>query len=135
MAQSFQLEFDDRELKKALNKTPDVVGKYMVQEMKEIRNDWRAKATDLAPIDSTNLRRRFGTRISGSLLNVEVGVSSNAYSDDFNYAYYIHEHNNGGKGVRSGVNDYLDTAGEESQSRWQSWLESALKKAIKEVGW
>ena len=135
MTQSFQLEFDDRELKNALNKTPSIVGKLMEREMKEIRNDWRKQARDLAPIDSNNLRRRMGVQFKGSLLNVEVGVSSNADSDGFNYAYYIHELNNGGKGVKSGVAKYLDTAGEESQAKWQTWLESALKRAIEEAGW
>jgi hypothetical protein len=107
--------------------------------MHEALDDWVKESRDIAPIDTGTLRRGIksdgiksdGKSIVGELSSTAIEQTS---SGPFNYAYYIHEENAGGKNV-GGVKQYLDAVGEQEQAKWLRWIEEDIENALKGGGW
>lgn len=134
MAVNFQIE-NIEEVKRIFNRTPEEAGKGIEAAAKKVKSDWVAKARDVAPIDSGNLRRQTQGRVNGRGMETIVKVMSNAgRTTGFNYAYYIHEMDAGGRNVK-GEKKYLDVTAEQRKDKWAKWFESEIKKAVKKAGW
>lgn len=122
---SFELDFS--ELIWKLGGTAQAAKKGAIRGMHDALDDWQRIARDEAPIKTGQLRRLIETKIeSGSDLEIEGQIISNAYKDDFNYAYYQHE-------VKG--NKYLDRAAEGNVERWVLHIEKEVADEIIKAGW
>lgn len=139
MANEFKLDLTP--LERAIKRSPAAASRGAKQGLDDIKDDWVRRARDVAPIDTTNLRREINGEIEGNGLNLELIIAANATSASggkpFNYAYYIHEKDAGGKKLkRSGtVKKFLDEPAESREKEWQKWLEEEIMDALKREGW
>lgn len=99
----------------------------------DIKDDWVLEARDVAPLDSGNLRRQIDGEVSDNTLV----VSSNATnSGRFNYAYYIHEQDAGGHGLKTTgtVKKFLDEPAEQRKETWLDWIEEEVDAELRQGG-
>lgn len=144
-----EFNLDLSQLNQALARSPEAVSRALETGLTDIKNDWRADAVDMAPIDTGNLRRQIYTEIfsGGNEIGVEAGANSTRgpsvltsqktgrqkYNDKrFNYAYYIHESN--GKAV-TGEKKFLEKPARDNQEKWRQWLERELSAEFRRAGW
>ncbi|WP_128568175.1 HK97 gp10 family phage protein [Lysinibacillus boronitolerans] len=149
MVNRMEFNLDLSQLNQALARSPEAVSRALETGLTDIKNDWRAEAVDVAPIDTGNLRRQIYTEIfsGGNEVGVEAGANSTRgpsvltsqktgrkkYNDKrFNYAYYIHESN--GKAV-TGEKKFLEKPARDNQEKWRQWLERELSAEFRRAGW
>lgn len=136
---SFTLDLG--KLLKAVRQSPEAAGRGAKLALGDIKDDWVRGAVDLAPIDSSNLRRQIKGTTGGIGLNKYVEVEANATQDTggkrFNYAYYIHEQNAGGRTLRlaGAEKKFLDAALERRKAEYKRWLEEDIKAELRKAGW
>ncbi|MEH6943721.1 hypothetical protein [Bacillus sp. JJ722] len=84
-----------------------------------------------------NLRDQINGELEVSGLDSEVIVTANASQDGFNYGYYIHEMDAGGKKLRlSGAEKkFIDKPAESSESEWLRWIEEGIEEELRREGW
>lgn len=136
MAKEFTL--DTSGLEALIRKSPIAAGMGAKQAMDDIKDDWVKGARDIAPLDSGNLRKQIEGEVDGSGFNSEVIVTANAKQEGgFNYGYYIHELNAGGKNLRheGTVKKFLDESADRREEKWKDWLEEEIGEALKKAGW
>ena len=138
MAGSFKLDIGP--LRKAIAKSPEHAGRGARQAMDDIKDDWVKEARDIAPLDTSNLRKQIAGEVEGGALDLSAIVTGNATQESkggkrFNYGYYIHEKNAGGNQLRTPgtVKKFLDESADEA--KWQKWLEEEVGDALKKAGW
>lgn len=133
MAKDFQLDLGP--LQQLIAKSPEAAGTGARQALGDIKDDWVKEARDIAPLDSSNLRRQINGELEGQALNSTAIVTANAKQDGFNYGYYIHELGAGGKNLRTPgtVKEFLDVSADEA--KWQRWLEEDIREALQKAGW
>ncbi|CAM3640493.1 hypothetical protein [Mesobacillus zeae] len=133
MAKDFDLDLGP--LRNLIAKSPDAAGRGAKQALDDIKDDWVREARDIAPLDTGNLRRQIAGEVEGQELNSKVIVTANAAQKGFNYGYYIHEENAGGKSLRTSgtVKKFLDESADEA--KWQRWLEEEIENELKKAGW
>lgn len=137
------VKIDMSELKRAVENTPDAIRSGAKSGMHDVLNDWRIQSTDLAPIDTSTLRKNIKTGIDAeSGVNMSGKISANAYNGTyggqrFNYAYYIHEVlGNNFRGKQPGtIGKFLDEPAERDEDRWGSHIESEIESELKRKGW
>lgn len=133
MAKEFELDLGP--LRQLLAKSPEAAGRGARQAMDDIKDDWVRQSRDIAPLDTSNLRQQISGEVEGQELNSKVIVTANAKQKGFNYGYYIHEENAGGKSLRTPgtVKKFLDESADEA--KWRRWLEEEITEALKGEGW
>ncbi len=136
MANDFELDL--RHLERAIRKSPEAAGRGTRQALDEIKDDWVRASRDIAPLDTGNLRRQITGEVEGAALNSKVIITANATQKNgkrFNYAYYIHEEDAGGKSLKTPgtVKKFLDESADET--KWQRWLEEEITDALRREGW
>jgi hypothetical protein len=133
MARDF--EFDVSGLQHLMNQSPQAVAKGAKRGLHDSLDDWVLKSRDIAPIDKGTLRRGIKAEgVHGADLNLKAEISSTAKERNFNYAYYIHEEDAGGKNV-SGEKKYLDKSGEDNKDKWMRWIEEEIRAELRREGW
>lgn len=134
-----EIELDLSAFVKALEQMPKQMGKGATKALERIKDDWVEKAQDVAPEDSGNLHDLITGEVRGKGSRSFIEVAGNAHAmkggDSFNYAYYIHEENAGGKSLRleknpRAVKKFLDEPAEANEAKWQEWLEEDVKAAL-----
>ncbi|WP_374965509.1 hypothetical protein [Lysinibacillus sp. RS5] len=133
---SAEFTFDLSQLERALRESPDAVGTALLNGLTDVKNDWKAESVDAAPLDTSNLRRQITAEVftEGNGSGVEISANATRGSRRFNYAYYIHEENAGGKNV-SGEKKFLDKPAQENQQKWMEWIEGEIESELRRVGW
>jgi hypothetical protein len=136
MAEDFRL--DTSHLRRLIAQSPTVALKGAKTGLHEALDDWVREARDIAPIDKGTLRRGIkadGVRKDANGLTAE--ISSTAIEHDFNYAYYIHEEDAGGKNLRTPgtVKQYLDKSAEDNKDKWIGWVEQEIIDELRRAGW
>lgn len=136
MALDFKLDLTP--LRQSVERSPETAGKAAVGAMGEIKDDWVREARDIAPIDSSNLRKQISGEVDVDGLNSSVIVTGDAVNDvggRFNYGYYIHEMDAGGGTLQTPGTEkkFLDKSTDES--RWQALLEKRVLTALRKEGW
>lgn len=135
---SFSLDLSP--LVRLLERSPEAAGRGATTGMRDIRDDWKREARDVAPLDDGNLRRQINGRVEGSGLESTVEIEANAMnSARFNYAYYIHEGHmaDDGKSLRhpGTVEEFLKQPAEQNEQRWQAMLEREIREQLDREGW
>jgi hypothetical protein len=136
MARDF--EFDISGLQHLLNQSPQAAAKGAKRGLHDSLDDWVLKSRDIAPIDTGLLRRGIKAEgVAGTGLNLKAEISSTAKERNFNYAYYIHEQDAGGKNLRvpGTVKKYLDQSGEDNKDKWMQWVEEEVRNELQRQGW
>lgn len=136
MAQDFQ--FDVTRFQHLINQSPQAAAKGAKRGLHDSLDDWVLQSRDIAPIDKGTLRRGIKAEgITGNNLNLKATISSTAKERDFNYAYYIHEQDAGGKNLRTSgtVKKYLDKSGEDNRDKWMRWIEEEIRAELHREGW
>lgn len=136
MAKEFELNIAS--FQQALKKAPETAFSAAKTGMHDALDDWVVQARDIAPIDKGTLRRGIQAEPIRQEGNTLVGeVSSTAIERGFNYAYYIHELDAGGKNLRTPgtVKNYLDKSAEENINKWERWIEDEIKSRLRGDGW
>jgi len=133
---SAEFNFDLSQLERALKKSPDAVGTALLNGLTDVKNDWKAESVDAAPLDTSNLRRQITAEVftEGNGSGVEISANATRGSRRFNYAYYIHEENAGGKSV-NGEKKFLDKPAQENQQKWMEWIEGEIESELRRAGW
>lgn len=133
MAKDFELDLGP--LRQLLAKSPEAAGRGARQALDDIKDDWVRQSRDIAPLDTSNLRQQIAGEVEGQELNSKVIVTANAAQKGFNYGYYIHEENAGGKSLRTPgtVKKFLDESADEA--KWRRWLEEEIADELKRAGW
>lgn len=137
-----EFELDLAPLVKAIEKAPDKIEDGVVEALEVIKDDWVSESRDIAPIDTSNLRRQIKGKVNKAGLNSSVETTANAVTRTrgnrrFNYAYYIHE------GYMSRDGKHLLTPGTKEQflkesvdeKKWQNYLENTVFSKLKRLGW
>lgn len=136
-----EFTLDLSKLTRALSKSPEAAGRGAKLALGDIKRDWVREARDIAPIDSSNLRKQIQAEVFNPGVNGYVEIEANATQDTggkrFNYAYYIHEQDAGGRQLRAPGTEkkFLDKSAEKQQSEWQRWLEEDIADELKKAGW
>ncbi|MBA9027520.1 hypothetical protein [Peribacillus huizhouensis] len=136
MARSF--EIDMRPLKRLIAQSPGAAGRGAKRGLDDVKDDWVRGARDIAPLDTSNLRRQISGKAAGGL-NGSVIVTANATAKTgdrrFNYGYYIHEQDAGGKQLRTPgtVKKFLDKSADEA--KWKRLIEDEMKAELRRSGW
>jgi hypothetical protein len=137
MARDFDINIAG--LERLMRMSPEAAGRGAKRGLHDALDDWKAQATDIAPIDKGTLRRGIKAEgVKGTGLNMKAEISSTAIEESgsgrFNYAYYIHELNAGGANV-GGEKKYLDKSAEVNQAKWMRWIEEEIQKELRREGW
>lgn len=142
MAREFELNIHG--LRRALENAPEVVVEAAKRGMHDALDDWKRQAVDVAPIDKATLRRGIQSEgVTGHTIDDLTGSISanaterNARGGRFNYAYYIHEQDAGGKQLRTAgtVKKFLEQPGRENADKWFGWIEDEIKDEMRRRGW
>jgi hypothetical protein len=134
-----QFELDTSGLERLFAKSPHLAAIGAKRGLHDSLDDWVREARDIAPLDKGTLRRGIKSEgVDGSGLNLVGEVSSVAVESSkagrFNYAYYIHELDAGGKSV-NGEKQYLDKPAEENKAKWSRWIEEEIEEELLKGGW
>jgi hypothetical protein len=133
MARDF--EMNTAELERLFRMSPSAAAKGAKRGLHDSLDDWVKEARDIAPIDKGTLRHGITAQgIVGRDLELAAKINSVAKERDFNYAYYIHERDAGGKNV-SGEKKYLDKSAEENKEKWHRWIEEEIRIELQRQGW
>ena len=131
-------ELDLREFERAIQQASSVVARGAKRGLDDIRDDWLDRSETVTPVDTTHLKRQTEGEVEGNALNnMRVILRNDAQSDDgFNYAYYIHEEDFGGKTPRNGkLKKFLDQPLEENIGRYENKLQSEIEEELRRQGW
>lgn len=138
---SADFTLDISQFMKAIKKAPAVVGKSATTAMGDIKDDWVRGAVDIAPLDTGNLRRQIHGDVVEPGIDGFIEIKANAFQDTggkrFNYAYFIHEHDAGGRRLRTPGTEkkFLDKSFEQRKGEYQKWLEDEIKAELEKAGW
>jgi hypothetical protein len=133
MAQNFELDVSG--LRQLMARSPQAAAKGGKKGLHKSLDDWVIQAKDIAPIDKGILRggiKSGGVKQSGQV--IEAKIKSIAMEKNFDYAYYIHELDAGGKNV-GGVHQYLDKSAEANKDEWLRWIEQEIRNELNNAGW
>lgn len=136
MAREFEL--NTQEIDRLFRQSPEAAAKGAKRGLQDSLRDWKLQATNIAPLDKGTLRRGIkNERVSGHGLDLQGDISSTAKERNFNYAYYIHEQDAGGKNLRTPgtVKKYLDVSGEQNKDKWMRWVEEEIRTELEREGW
>jgi hypothetical protein len=133
-------ELDLRQLVQLIRRSPEAAGRGATTAMRDIKDDWKREARNVAPLDTSNLRRQIDGKVDGAGLNSFVEIEANAMnSKQFNYAYYIHEGGMAadGKSLRhpGTVEEFLKQPAEQNEQRWADMLEREIREQLEREGW
>jgi hypothetical protein len=133
MAREF--EINTLQLEALFRASPEEAARGARRGLHDSLDDWVLKSRDIAPIDKGTLRQGIKAEgVRGAGLNLKAEISSTAKERNFNYAYYIHEEDAGGKNV-SGEKQYLDKSGEDNRDQWKRWIEEEIRAELQREGW
>lgn len=135
---SFSLDLSP--LVRLLEQSHEAAGRGVTTGMRDIKDDWKRAAVDVAPLKTGNIRRQINGRVEGSGLESTVEIEANAMnSARFNYAYYIHEGHMSadGKSLRhpGTVEEFLAEPARDNEQRWQAMLEREIREQLDREGW
>lgn len=136
-----EFRIDMRQFNAAMRRSPDAVNKGAKTALTDIKNDWLAKSRDVAPLDTTNLRRQITAKVVDPGARGYVEIEGNATQDTggarFNYGWWIHEENAGGDSLRTPGTEkkFLDKPAEDQNDKWAQWLEDEVKAELRRAGW
>lgn len=142
MVRDFELDLS--RFTRALNDAADTIADGAKRGMHDVLDEWRVKAIDVAPLEKSTLRRSFGkNEVSGEGLDItgEFTVNTTEKSKRtgkrFNYAYYIHEKDAGGKKLRhpGTVKKFLDEPLKQNEGKWLKDIEDEIESELKRKGW
>lgn len=141
MARNFELDLT--RFLHAVDDAAEAIADGAKRGMHDALDEWKRVATDLAPIHKTTLRRSITVgEINGDGLDLTGEITANAIEKSrsgkrFNYAYYIHEKDAGGKKLRVPGTEkkFLDVALERNQDGWMRDIESEIDDELKRKGW
>jgi hypothetical protein len=134
---AIELEFDLTRLRQLIERSPEAAARGAKRGMHDVLDDWVRESRDIAPIDTSNLRRQIhADQIKGSGLNLTGSVTANAVSTwkggPFNYAYYIHEVT---ERAVTGDPKFLDNPAKQNEKKWLGWIEEEIEIELKKAGW
>ena len=92
-----EIELDLSKIITLTERLTDLSGREVNHAFSDISDDWVRQARDIAPIETGNLRQQIVGEVEGSGINSKVIVTANAMQKGFNYSYYIHEAESGGR--------------------------------------
>lgn len=138
MTLKFSLDLEP--LKKAINRAPEEFRQGAAAGLEAVKDEWVMEAVDIAPVDKGDLRRSIKGRVKNDGLNSNVTITANAVTRTragtrFNYAYYIHEKDAGGRRLRTPGTEkkFLDKSFD--QKRFQKILEDKIFGRLRGKGW
>jgi hypothetical protein len=145
MAASF--EMDLRKFIRAIEEVPEIVASAAKRGLHDVMDEWKRDAIDVAPVDKSTLIKSVSIpEITGSGVNLTGEFSANAVEvasrgkwagKRFNYAYYIHEKDAGGRNLRKpgAVKKFLEVPLEKSSDKWVRDIENEISGELKRKGW
>lgn len=136
------LELDLTGFLRDLDVAAETIADAAKRGMHDALDDWKREAVDVAPIDKGTLRRSIAVgEINGEGVNLTGEVVANAIEKSggrrFNYAYYIHEKDAGGKKLRTPGTEkkFLDIPAEKHGDEWLRNIENEIADELKRKGW
>ena len=127
MSREFSFVLNTAEILWKISATDGLLQTGVRKGAHDVLNLWQAEARHDAPHDTGTLRKNIEQKLEVSKgLNADLTLTSNAYRDKFNYAYYQHE-------VRG--NKYLDRSAKRVDPRVRITLENEIRKSIRKAGW
>lgn len=140
---SLSFEFDLSKLTDLIEKSPEVAAKAARIGLHDALDEWKADSVDIAPLDEGTLRRAItvGDIEQSGGLNMSGEISANATVQSkrgrFNYAYYIHEEDAGGKNLITPGTEkkFLEIPGKKNEKRWADNIEKEIRDGLDKAGW
>lgn len=139
MAADFRI--DMRQFDAAMHRSPGAVNAGARIALGDIKNDWVAKSRDIAPLDTSNLRRQITAAVfdpgASGYIEIEGNATQGGGGGRFNYGYWIHEENAGGRSLLTPGTEkkFLDKSAEAQIDDWTQWLEDEIKSELRKAGW
>jgi len=139
MASEFRI--DMRQFDAAMQRSPGAVNAGARIALGDIKNDWVAKSRDIAPLDTSNLRRQITAAVfnpgASGYIEIEGNATQGGGTGRFNYGYWIHEENAGGRSLLTPGTEkkFLDKPAESEIDKWAEWLEAEVKSELRKAGW
>lgn len=136
MAADFTI--DRTQLDNALARSPEATNRGAATALGDIKRDWVRASRDIAPLDSSNLRRQIESEVFEPGANGYIETRANAENiGHFNYGYYIHEMDAGGRNLLTMGTEkkFLDVSAEDSIVEWARWLEEEVQRELNALGW
>lgn len=138
-----KFELDLSAFLSAIEGAADDIADGAKRGMHDALDAWVREAVDVAPIDKSTLRRSITKAGVEQTVEGVIGtVTANATEKSkrygrFNYAYYIHERDAGGKKLRKPgtVKRFLAEPAEKHAEKWLRDIEDEIKDELKRKGW
>ena len=136
-----EFTLNTRKLRNAMRVAPTAVGRGAKTALTDIKDDWVRGAVDIAPLDKTALRQSISGVVINPGMSGIVEIEANATQDTggrrFNYAYYIHEENAGGRTLKlaGAEKKFLDEAMKRRKDEYQRWLIEEINEELRRAGW
>lgn len=139
MARDYNLDLTP--LTEIIKRSPEAAGRGGEKGLDEVKDDWVRDARNIAPLDTSNLRRQISGEVEKAALDSSLIVTANAKAKtgdkSFNYGYYIHEGHmaEAGRKLRTPgtVEQFLDDSADEA--KFLETLEQAIKDQLQREGW
>ncbi|MCM3784317.1 HK97 gp10 family phage protein [Neobacillus mesonae] len=139
---AFSLEFDISKLMRALDGADEFIADATVRGMHDALDEWKRESVDIAPIDKSTLRRSITTSDikregDGYVGEISANATERGRKGRFNYAYYIHEEDAGGKSLRTPGTEkkFLDIPAQKHGDKWMRDIENEIEDEFKARGW
>lgn len=136
---SLDLDFD--KFMKSVELSKEAVMEGAKTGMHDALDRWQADAIDVAPLDKGTLRQSIKQeKVKIEDGEIVGGLSANAIevsrSGRFNYAYYIHEKDAGGKSLRhpGTVKKFLEDPLRRNENKYAGLVEKQIEAEIKRRG-
>jgi hypothetical protein len=136
MARDFEINL--AQFDALIRRSPEAAARGARRGLHDSLDDWVLQSRNIAPLDKGTLRRGIKAEgVRGNDLNLTAEISSTAKERNFNYAYYIHEMDAGGKNLRTPdtVKKYLDKSGVDNKDKWMRWVEEEIRIELEREGW
>lgn len=133
MSRRFEI-INIRQFKRDLTALDEVLHRGAVKGLHEALDDLLKRARDIAPHDIGFLKSEMRTEIDTALM--EGTLTSNAFRNGFNYAYYLHEvaSKRGARARKAGTTlEWLDDAWDEARAL--AIIEGEIEKELRGAGW
>lgn len=139
MSENFRIDL--KPLQNLLVRTSPAAAAGAKAALRDIKDDWVKEARNIAPLDTSNLRKQIEGRVEDDMLGMRTIITANAKQNsggkDFNYGYYIHEGHmaEDGKSLkRSGTTEkFLDESADEE--KWLRMIEEEIADKLRKAGW
>lgn len=135
---ALDFELDISKFLRGIEAAEDAVKKGAKQGLDDVKDDWTREARDIAPLDSSNLRRQIDGEVDGFVVTMTGNAVENSKRyGRFNYGYWLHEKAPSSTNLTTPGTKlkFFDESGNDRKDDWLKMIENEIKEELRKAGW